>query len=166
MGGGGVAKSASDALEGKWGLRAHQTQEMKGKEGSGDVKGQKAKSGLASSGRWLDTSGENGFFADVPTHSVPMLANHRLKDYSYFCPFVLRASTFRLTDTESYWHGNASKPILFISPRGADSNRTHSDSGGHLPSELSALFSLLTFIAIWIFRNLYHSIPLDPQIPT
>ena len=54
----------SDALEGKWGVRAHQTQEMKGKEGSGDPQGGEAKSGLASSGRGLDTSGEKGFLAD------------------------------------------------------------------------------------------------------
>jgi len=65
MGGGGVARRSSDALEGKWGVRAHQTQEMKGKEGSGDPEGGEAKSGLASSGRGLDTSGEKGFFADV-----------------------------------------------------------------------------------------------------
>jgi len=52
-------------LEGKWGLRAHQTQEMKGKEGSGDPEGREAKSGLASSGRGLDTSGEKAFFADA-----------------------------------------------------------------------------------------------------
>jgi len=38
---------------------------MKGKEGSGDPEGREAKSGLASSGRGLDTSGEKGFFADV-----------------------------------------------------------------------------------------------------
>jgi len=52
-------------LEGKWGVRAHQMQEMKGKEGSGDPEGREAKSGLASSPRGLDTSGEKGFFADV-----------------------------------------------------------------------------------------------------
>ena len=66
LGGGGVARRASDALEGKCGVRAHQTPEMKGKEGSGDPEGREAKSGLASSGRGLDTSGEKGFFADVP----------------------------------------------------------------------------------------------------
>ena len=52
-------------MEGKWGVRAHQTHEMKGKKGSGDPEGREAKSGLASSGRGLDTSGEKGFFADV-----------------------------------------------------------------------------------------------------
>jgi len=57
-----VASSASDALEGKWNVRAHQTQEMKGKEGSGDLEGWEAKSGLASSGRGLDMSSEKAFF--------------------------------------------------------------------------------------------------------
>jgi len=38
---------------------------MKGKEGSGDPEGWEAKSGLASSGRGLDTSSEKGFCADV-----------------------------------------------------------------------------------------------------
>jgi len=52
-------------LEVKWGVRAHQTQEMKGKEGSGDPEGREAKSGLASSGRGLDTSSKKGFLADV-----------------------------------------------------------------------------------------------------
>ena len=51
-------------MEGKWSVRAHQTQEMKGKEGSGDPEGREAKSGVASSGREVDTSGEKGFFAD------------------------------------------------------------------------------------------------------
>jgi len=37
---------------------------MKGKEGLGDPEGREAKSGLASSGRGLDTSGEKGCFAD------------------------------------------------------------------------------------------------------
>ena len=53
------------ALEGKWGVRAHETQEMKGKEGSGDPEGREAKSVLASSGSGLNTSGEKRFFADV-----------------------------------------------------------------------------------------------------
>jgi len=38
---------------------------MKGKEGSGDPEGLETKSGLASSGGGLDTSGEKSFFADV-----------------------------------------------------------------------------------------------------
>jgi len=66
LGAGGVARSASDALEGKWAVRAHQTQEMKGKEGSGDPEGWEAKSGLASSGGGLDMSGETGSSADAP----------------------------------------------------------------------------------------------------
>jgi len=57
-------------LEGKWGVRAHQTQEMKGKEGSGDPEGREAKGGLASSGRGLDTSGEKCFFADAPSEEI------------------------------------------------------------------------------------------------
>jgi len=52
-------------LKGKWGVRAHPTQEMKGKEGSGDPEGQETKSRLASSRRRLDTCGEKGFFADA-----------------------------------------------------------------------------------------------------
>jgi len=40
-------------------------QEMKGKEGSGDPEGREANSGLASSGRGLNPSGEKGFFADA-----------------------------------------------------------------------------------------------------
>jgi len=64
-GGGGAATSASDAVEGKWGVRVHQTQEMKGKEGMGDPEGPDAKSGRYSSGSGLCPSGEKGFFADV-----------------------------------------------------------------------------------------------------
>lgn len=40
---------------------------MKGNEGSGDPEGQESKSGLALSGRGLDTSAEMGFFADICT---------------------------------------------------------------------------------------------------
>jgi len=64
-GGGRAATSASDAVEGKWGFRVHQTQEMKGKEGTGDPGGPDAKSGRYSSGSGLCPSGEKGFFADV-----------------------------------------------------------------------------------------------------
>jgi len=35
---------------------------MKGKEGSGDPEGREAKSGLALSGRWLNTSSEKKVF--------------------------------------------------------------------------------------------------------
>jgi len=52
-----------------------ETQEMKGKEGSGDPEGREAKSGLASSGRGLDTSREKGFFADV--HIISSYINIR-----------------------------------------------------------------------------------------
>jgi len=52
-------------LEGKWGVRAYQTEEMKGKEGSGDPEGQEGKSGLALSGSGLARSEEKCFFADV-----------------------------------------------------------------------------------------------------
>ena len=51
-------------MQGKWGVRVHQTQEMKGKEGTGDQAGQDAKSGRYSSRSGLCPSGENGFFAD------------------------------------------------------------------------------------------------------
>jgi len=61
LGGGGVARSRSDALEGKRGVRLHQTQEMKGNEGSGEPEGRVAKSGMASSGHRLDMSREKGF---------------------------------------------------------------------------------------------------------
>jgi len=67
-GGGGAARSASDAVEGKWGVRVHQKQEIKGKEGTGDPGGPDAKSGRYSSGSGLCPSGEKGFFADVPVH--------------------------------------------------------------------------------------------------
>jgi len=51
-------------LEGKWGVWAHQIQEMKGIQGSGDPERREAKSGLPSSGHRLDTSCEKDFFAD------------------------------------------------------------------------------------------------------
>jgi len=65
LGGGGVARSTLDALETKWGVRVYQRQERKGKEGSGDPEEWEAKSGLASSRRGLDMSGEKGFFGYV-----------------------------------------------------------------------------------------------------
>jgi len=64
LGGGGAATSASD-VEGKWGVWVHQTQEMKGKEGTGDLGGQDAKSGRYSSGTGFCLSGEKPFFADA-----------------------------------------------------------------------------------------------------
>jgi len=51
-------------------------------------------------------------------------------------------------------------------PRRADSNEILPDSGGHLPTEVSAFFILLTSIAMRTLRNLYHSIPLDRRIPS
>ena len=63
--GGGAATSASDAVEGKWGVRVHQTQEMKDKEGTGDLGGPDAKTGRYSSRSGLCPSGEKGFFADL-----------------------------------------------------------------------------------------------------
>jgi len=51
-------------MEGKWGIQGHQTQEMKGKEGTGDPGGPDAKSGRYSSGSRLCPSGETAFFAD------------------------------------------------------------------------------------------------------
>ena len=54
----------SDAVEGKRGVRVHQTQEMKGKEGTGDPGGADAKSGGFSSGSVLSPSGEKGCFPD------------------------------------------------------------------------------------------------------
>jgi len=41
--GGGAATSALDAVEGKWGVRVHQMQEVKGKEGTGDPGGPDSK---------------------------------------------------------------------------------------------------------------------------
>ena len=65
-----------------------------------------------------------------------------------------------------YSHADASKPIPFNSPQRADSNETVPDSGGLLPAEVSALFILLTPIAMGTLRNLYYSIPLGRRIPT
>jgi len=56
---------------------------MKGKEGSGDPEGREAKSGLASSGRGLDTSGEKGFFADVKALNLLQLVYLSIKITRY-----------------------------------------------------------------------------------
>ena len=61
---------------------------------------------------------------------------------------------------------DGSGPIPFDSPHRADFNETHPDSGRHLPPEISALFILLTAIAMATLRDLYQSIPLDQRIPT
>ena len=101
-----------------------------------------------------------------PTHPVPMLSDHWLNGYAYFCTFILWVSTFKLLTTECYRHADTSRPISFDSPRRADSNDILPNSGRHLPTEVSALFILLTSIAMQTLRNLYHSIPLDLRIPT
>jgi len=71
-----------------------------------------------------------------------------------------------LLATWRYRHADTSRPIPFDSPRRADSNETLPYSGGHLPPEISALFIILTSIAMRTLRNLYHSVPLDWRIPT
>ena len=101
-----------------------------------------------------------------PTHPVPMLSDYWLNGYAYFCTFILWVSTFKLLTTECYRHADTSRPIPFDSPRRADSNDTLPNSGRHLPAEVSALFILLTSIAMRTPRNLYHSIPLNLRIPT
>ena len=67
--------------------------------------------------------------------------------------------------TGYYRHADASRPIPVDSPRRADSNETLPHPGGHLPAEVSAISILLTSIAMWTLRDLYHSIPLDRRIP-
>ena len=76
--------------------------------------------------------------------------------------------TFKLLATGCYRHADASKPIPFNSPHRADYNETFSDSGRHLPAEVSPLCFRLTSIAIGTLRNLHHSIRLNrPRwIPT
>jgi len=61
---------------------------------------------------------------------------------------------------------DATGPIAFDTPRRADSNETLPHPARHLPPEISAIYILLTCIAMQTLRNLYHSIPLDRQIPT
>ena len=102
----------------------------------------------------------------VPTHPVPKLANCWLKGYPYFCTLVPQASTFKLLATGCYRHADAPRPIPFDSPRRADSKETLPDSGGHLATQVSPSFSLLTSIAMRTLRNLHHYIPLDRRIPT
>jgi len=101
----------------------------------------------------------------ITTPPVPMLSDHWLNGYAYFCPCVPQVSTFKFLATGCYRHADASRPIPFDSPRRADSNETLPDSGGHLPAEVSALFILLTSIAMRILRDLNHSIPLGERTP-
>jgi len=84
----------------------------------------------------------------IPTHPVPMLSDRWFKGYPNICTFVLWASTFKSLATECYRHADASRPIPFDSPRPADSSEPLPDSGGYLPPEISALFILLTSIAM------------------
>ena len=102
----------------------------------------------------------------IPMHPVPMLSDHWLNGYAYFCTWVPRASTFKSLATGCYRHVDASRPIPFDSRGRADSNVTLADSGGHLPQGISALFTLVTSIAMWTLRTLYQSISLDRLIPT
>jgi len=76
--------------------------------------------------------------------------------------------TFKLLATGCYRHADASKPIPFNSPHRADYNETCSDSGRHLPAEVSPLCFRLTSIAIGTLRNLHYSIRLNQPrwIPT
>jgi len=76
------------------------------------------------------------------------------------------ARTFKLLATGCYRNADAARPIPFDSPRRADSNDTLPESGGHLPTEVSASFILLTSIAMRALRNLHHSIPHGRRIPT
>ena len=87
-------------------------------------------------------------------------------DYPYFCTLVPQASTFKLLATKCYRHADTSRPIPFNSPWRVDSNQTLSDSCGHLPTEVSASFSILTSTAMRMLRNLHHSIPPERWIPT
>jgi len=101
-----------------------------------------------------------------PTHPVPMLSDHWPNGYAYFCTLVLWVSTFKLLAAECYRHPDTLRPIPFNSPRRAESNGTLPDSGGHVPANVSALFSLLTCIAMRTLRNQYYSIPLAKRNPT
>ena len=101
-----------------------------------------------------------------PTHSVLTLTDHWLKGYPFFCTLVSRASTFKLLATGCYRHVDTSRPIPFNFPLRVDSHETLPDSCGHLPAQVSAIFSLLTTIAMWTLRDIYHSIPLAEGNPT
>jgi len=78
LGVGGVARSASDPLERKWPVWAHLRQDIKGKEGSGDLEGQEAQSGLALFGHRLDTSSEKSFFTNEDCISCGRPTNLKL----------------------------------------------------------------------------------------
>ena len=95
----------------------------------------------------------------IPTHTVPIRSDHWLNGYAYLCAFILWVSTFKLLTTECHRHADTSRLIAFDSPRRADINEALPDSGGHLPAEVSAFFTLLTSIAMRTLRELYNWIP-------
>jgi len=86
------------------------------------------------------------------------LSDSWLKDYPYFCTFVLCASTFKWLATECYSYGDTSKHIPCDSSHRAGSNHTLHTPSRHLPPELSAFFSLPTSIALGTLLDLYDSI--------
>jgi len=96
-------------------------------------------------------------------HAVPTLSDHLPKGYPFFCTLVPGVSTLKVLATGCYRHEATQRPIPFDSPRRVDSNETLPNSAGHLPSEISAFFILLTAIAMRTLRNLSHSIPLGEQ---
>jgi len=102
----------------------------------------------------------------IPTHPVPTLSDRWLKCYLNLYTGVPGASTFKLLATGCYRHADGSRPIPFDSPRRANSNETLPDSGGHLPPEVSAFFTLLISITMWTLREQYHLIPLIEKNPT
>jgi len=101
----------------------------------------------------------------IPMHRYPKLWDQWQNGYPYFCTLVLQVSAFKLLATECYRHADTLGPIPFNSPRRADSNETFPDSGGHLPTEVSPFFTLLTSITMRTIQNLYYSIPLGEQTP-
>ena len=102
----------------------------------------------------------------IPTNPVPMLSDRWLKSYQPICTSLPWVNTFKLFATECYKHADASRPIPFDSPQRADYNDALPDSGGYLPAEISAFFTLLTSIAMGTLRELYHSILLAERNPT
>ena len=47
----------------------------------------------------------------ILTLPVPMLSDHWLNCYAYFCTLVLWVSTFKLLATECYRHADTARPI-------------------------------------------------------
>jgi len=102
----------------------------------------------------------------IPTRSVPTLSDPWLKAYPFFCTLVPQANTIKLLATQCYRHAHASRPIPFDSPGRADFHETLPDSGGHLPAEVSTIFTLLTSIAMRTVQAQYHLISLAEGNPT